>query len=85
MMDSRGAISDAVILDTAKSVGLDIDKVKVDMDAPAIDAVIKHNFELAAALKVHATPTIVIGNSVLPGVINAETLHALIARQRQHG
>ncbi len=85
MINAKGAMTEGAILDTAKSVGIDLEKVKAEMNAPEIDGMIKRNFELAAALKVNATPTFVIGKSVLPGVINAETLRALIASQRHQG
>ena len=47
MIATKGSITEDVVLKVAADAGLDIAKVKADMNAPEIDQVIKHNYDLA--------------------------------------
>ncbi len=82
MINTKGQLSDDVIVKVAQSVGLNVDKIKVDMAAPEVAKVLKSDFELAQALNVKATPVFVIGDSVLPGAVDIDTLRRLIAEAR---
>lgn len=68
----------------AKTAGVDVDKMKKGMDAPAVEQQLKANFELAQALKVMGTPTFVIGNKAetnfryIPGATSLEDLNKQI-------
>jgi protein-disulfide isomerase len=85
MLDLKGPVTTEAIFDTAQSVGINVDKVKSDMNSPDIGNIIKQNFALAEALRVQATPTFVLGKELLPGVVGKEKLRALIAGQHPHG
>jgi protein-disulfide isomerase len=84
MMATKGEaeITDQVVLSVAQSVGLDLDKLKTDMQAPEINAIIKHNYQLATALGIEGTPGIVIGNQIANGAADLAALKRMIASAR---
>jgi protein-disulfide isomerase len=79
MMAARGNIDDDAVSRVAKSVGLDIDRLKRDMAAPEIAAAIEANKKLAEALDIDGTPAFVIGDRVVPGEVDLAGLRKLVA------
>ena len=71
------------IFEIAGSVGLDVGKLRTDMEDPAIRKLIERNLSLAQALGVRGTPAFVIGNQFVPGAVDADTLRQLIADARK--
>jgi protein-disulfide isomerase len=65
MIGFRGRLQNEVIFDTAKEVGLNMERLRKDMDAPDVTEEIIANFNLARALRVFQTPTFIIGNHLL--------------------
>ena len=68
LMDHRGQLRTETIFNIAKSVGLDVDKLRKNMDAPEIADQIISNFNLARSLKVSVTPGFFVDTTVLSGV-----------------
>lgn len=66
----------------AARVGLDVEQLKRDMEDPAIAAEIARNRALAADLYITGTPALVIGDEVIPGVVDVATLQRSIADAR---
>jgi protein-disulfide isomerase len=85
MMATKGEIDQDVILRVAKSVGVDIDKAKAEMNAPDIDALIKRNYALAEALDIQGTPAFIVGDTLVPGATDIERLRQLVADARKAG
>ncbi len=83
LMKMRGVVNEQTILKTAAQVGLDVEKLKKDMDSPAIETVLKRNMELARALDINGTPAFVVGDRVIPGAVDRGTLKQLIEQARQ--
>jgi protein-disulfide isomerase len=83
MMATKGDIGDEVVLKVAASVGLDVDRIKTDMAAPAIDRIIDTNFALADALDIEGTPAIIVGDKLIPGATDIDTLRKDIAAARK--
>jgi protein-disulfide isomerase len=83
MMAVKGPFDDDKILQIAGSVGLDLARLKRDMNAPQVTAELDANLALAAALDVHGTPTFVIGKQIVPGAIDPASLEHLIAEARK--
>jgi protein-disulfide isomerase len=71
------------IFDIAASVGIDVAKLKTDMDDPKIKAIIDRNMALAQELGVRGTPAFVIGDQFVPGAVEAPALRELIADARK--
>ncbi len=74
MMATKGEITEDVILKVATGAGLDVTRVKIDMAAPEIDQAIKRNYDLADALGIRGTPGFVIGETLIPGAVDIQTL-----------
>jgi protein-disulfide isomerase len=78
LMQVRGTADDARVLDVAAKIGVDTERMKSDMNDPAIQAAIDSNLELAQALRINGTPGFVIGEQVLRGAADLKTLQELI-------
>jgi protein-disulfide isomerase len=79
MMAARGNITDDTVFEIAKSVGLDVARLKRDMAAPQIGEAIAANMKLADALNINGTPAFVIGERVVPGAVDMGELKKLVA------
>jgi protein-disulfide isomerase len=65
LMGFRGQLSEEAIFDVAKEVGLDVERLRLDMNAPEIADAIIGNFNQARALRVTTTPTFIIANRMI--------------------
>jgi protein-disulfide isomerase len=68
LMNYRGPLEASVIFDTAKSVGLDVGRLRKDMAAPEITDEIIANFNLARSLRIFQTPGFIVGNHIMTGL-----------------
>lgn len=71
-MDERA--EEASVLRIAREVGLDVDLLVHDMDAPEVDEHIATSMELTRALGFSGTPSFVIGDALIPGYVEAQVL-----------
>jgi protein-disulfide isomerase len=78
----RGEPTEAAIQAEARRLGLDWQRIRRDMEDPAIMARIEANIALAQRLGVGGTPALVIGDTLVPGAVGQATLAALVAAQR---
>lgn len=67
LMAYRGQWAEEAIFSTAKRAGLDLTRLRRDMSAPAIDAELLANFNLARALRIFQTPGFIVGSHILTG------------------
>jgi protein-disulfide isomerase len=77
LMAYRGQLSESVIFTVAARAGLDLGKLKADMNAPEVADQLIANFNLARSLKVSLTPAYIVNTTVLSGV-SAKTSTAQI-------
>jgi protein-disulfide isomerase len=82
MMESRGEMNEARVLEIGKKVGIDVDKLKAAMSDPAIKATIDRNIELARKLQINGTPAFIIGGQLVPGAVDLATLREMVATAR---
>jgi len=82
LMEVEGQIDEPAVIGVAKSLGLDIAQLQKDMTSEDIEIALRRNFELAEVLEIGGTPAFVIGDTLVPGAVEMETLEALIARVR---
>lgn len=68
LMAYKGKLTDEVIFTTAKDVGLDVAKLRQDMNSPEVTDQLLANFNLARALKISLTPGYFVGTHELSGV-----------------
>jgi len=82
LMTKPGDMSDPHIRRIARGVGIDIERMMADMEAPEIQAMIKRNNDLAQALQITGTPAFVIGDTLVPGAIDRKAIERLVAQAR---
>jgi protein-disulfide isomerase len=83
LMGMSGRAERGSVLRIAEEVGLDVERLLTDMEAPEIDAHIAESMRLADLLGFSGTPSFVVGETLLPGLVDAETLAAAVARVRE--
>jgi protein-disulfide isomerase len=83
MMRMQGRAEEASVLRIARDVGLDIDQLRRDMDAPEVDEHIQTSMELTRALGFNGTPSFVIGDALIPGFVEADVLIEQVAAVRE--
>jgi protein-disulfide isomerase len=66
LMKSAQSLSQEKVMALAKTIGLDTQKLKADMDSAAVDAQVKATYKLAQELQLYGTPAIFIAKSDLP-------------------
>lgn len=79
----RGSVDERKVLEIAKTVGLDIARLKADMQAPEIGARLDKNIELARALGINGTPGFAIGDKVFTGATDLKSLQTAIGASRK--
>lgn len=77
LMGMEGRAEEASVLRIAQEVGLDIERLLADMDHPDVAAHIATSTELTQALGFSGTPSFVIGDALVPGVVDASELERL--------
>jgi len=82
LMTSQGALTKAIVLKMAANVGIDADAVGKEMEVPEIEKIIHKNYKLAQQLNINGTPAFVIGDQLLPGAADYDTLKDMIAKAR---
>jgi protein-disulfide isomerase len=78
----RGEATEAAIQAEARRIGLDWQRLRRDMEDPAIMARIEANVALAQRLGISGTPALIIGDTLVPGAVDQRRLAALVAAQR---
>lgn len=85
LFEFKGRKDEASFVAIAKSVGIDVDRMAKDMNAPEVAAIIERNVELAGKININGTPAFVIGTELIPGAVGFEALAAKIAEVREAG
>lgn len=75
-------VTETSVLNAAKELGLDLDKLRTDMETPQVENHIKQTMELARALAINGTPAFVIGDRLIPGAADFATLTKAVADAR---
>jgi protein-disulfide isomerase len=83
MMAYPNNLTEEVVFALAKQVGLDIAKLKEDMKSPEVADLIARTNKLAQELNINGTPAFIIGDTIIPGAVNAEELRAKVAEARK--
>jgi len=84
-MTAKGSITPELLEKTAKSLGLDVEKVKKTAESEDIAKHIQENVAYAAQLKIQGTPAMIIGDEFYPGATDAATLQEKIRKVRSGG
>lgn len=84
LMKERQVTKDNVFK-IAEKVGLDVAKLKADMDDPEYEAAIKQTSEIAQALGIEGTPGFIVDAKVNVGFLPMDGLTQLISEARKEG
>lgn len=83
MMQSDQRLEEPQVLAIAERIGLDIERLKQDMADPQLQQLIERNLRLARELGINGTPSFVIGDEIVPGLVDLATLQQLVKQARQ--
>lgn len=73
LMRFEGNVTDADVFDVAKSVGLDVARLKKDMAAPQVADRIIANYNLARGIRVVQTPAVIVGGPAGIHIMGSES------------
>ena len=82
LMNGEGRATEASILKIARDLGLDITKLKLDMNSPAVEAHIAQSSALARNLGFTGTPAFIVGDRTAPGMLSVGEITAMISEVR---
>jgi protein-disulfide isomerase len=87
LMSHPGMVTEDVIFKAAAKIGLDMDKLKKDMQDPKVNEILERNHKLASYWGINGTPGFIIGDTVMPGMDQnfEETIVDEIAKIRKEG
>ena len=92
LLDTDKRLDDKIVMDIAKSVGLDMKKLKKDMDSKDVSDVLDANRQLAEKLHLMGTPAFIVAStpdskykdgtepSFVPGASTEESLQEMIKK-----
>lgn len=82
LMTMRGKVEAEAVLRVAGEVGLDIEKLKIDMQSPEVEEHIATSMRLAEALGFNGTPSFVVGDQLIPGFVEKPQLVEAVTAAR---
>lgn len=85
MYEHEGKLDPGGVDGIAQSLGLDMAKLKADMELPAVADIISRNRKLAETLGINGTPGFVIDDEIIPGYVPEDGLAAAIKDVRDSG
>ena len=83
LMKIKGRVDEEKVFDTAKKIGLNINQLKIDMNNPEVEHMLKKNRDIAKLLNLNGTPAFVIGDIIYPGALNLNNFKKIIKKFRE--
>lgn len=81
----EGRVTKEAVDEIASTVGLDMDRLKRDMEEPATLETIARNLALAQSLAINGTPAFIVDDKLFPGYLPKAELANAIAEVRAKG
>lgn len=85
VMGSPEKLTEDRVMALAADAGLDVRRLRRDMEDPAIEGYLDETIRLARTLGISGTPAFVIGDTLVPGAVSSERLKELIGEARSRG
>ena len=85
LLQHEGKVSKETVDEIAVQQGLDLAKLKTDMESKAIYTQIEQNQQLAKSLAINGTPAFIVDKKVIPGYLPHDGLLAAIKEVRDGG
>lgn len=76
MMTHEGRTDEKVALGYVKALGMDVDKIKAESEKAEVAAALEANRKLGESLHIQGTPTLVVGDELVPHGLSLEDLEA---------
>ena len=83
MKTTGGHFDETTILDAARKVGINADKLKAEMAKKSITDALDKNRELAEELGIRGTPAVVFPDTLVPGALPYEELKHMVDDERK--
>jgi len=84
LMGNRIRLTESRIFTIAQNLGLDVERLRHDMEDPAIDQQFAKNRQLASELGINGTPGFVIGEQIYPTSLQTNALRDAISKARSN-
>jgi len=85
LLGHEGHVEADGVMDIAKSVGLDVEKLKADMESEDVGNTLEANMSIAQKLGIQGTPAFIVDETLIPGAIGYEGLSASVKLVRDQG
>ncbi len=85
LMNARGQANEERALAIAEKLGLDMKKLKADMNEKEVMGAITSAAVLARELGINGTPAYIIDGAIISGAVGVEALRGQIAKVRERG
>ena len=82
LMKIKGRVNEEKVFNIAKTIGLDLSQLRIDMNNPQIEQQLLKNREIAKLLGLNGTPAFVIGDIIYSGALNLNKLKEIIKNFR---
>lgn len=83
LLHSSWPVTESSVIMAAGMAGVDIERLRTDMDDPAIAKAIEMNRSLARTLGIDSLPAFIVGNRIYRGASDLEALQAAVAQVRK--
>ena len=83
LMESKGPLSPQNLLSIAANIGLNVERLRIDMNNSKITEIIQKNFTIAKSLQINGTPSFVIGTTIVRGARDLDTLKRIVNQTRK--
>jgi protein-disulfide isomerase len=73
------------VMATASKIGLDVERLRKDMEAPKVTEILQRTYALAESLGINGTPSFLVDQSITPGYVTHDVLAKIVADVRDNG
>ena len=81
-MSTKTKVTKASALKLAEKIGLDMDRLRADIESEEISQEIQNNRRLATELQIRGTPSFVIGDNVVRGAVDMAKFRRIVEQVR---
>lgn len=83
LMAMKDRAAEATVMRVARQIGLDVTRLRADMERPEVDEHISTSFQLADHMGLMGTPTFIAGDEAVFGRMSLKEAQDLVARGRK--
>ena len=83
LMNNRGRNSEKLVIEIANKIGINIEKLKEDMNSQSVLNHLQDSHNLSKILGINGTPAFVFGDQVIPGAIDLKSMRTLVGAMVQ--